>query len=166
MRKLSFVVPVAALVVLGMAQPAAAARPDREPSPLTGSADLIGICAFPIHLEATGTQTTTTFTNRNGDVTRIEVHAVEQDVFTGPTGKTLIGSPYTYNVHVLFDPGNPDPTHVYATGVTSRVPLPGGDVFLSAGRADFVAHPDVPFLLQPDVGAQGNLAGFCAALAP
>jgi hypothetical protein len=50
--------------------------------------------------------------------------------------------------------------------VGSRVQLPGGDVFLTAGRLDFAADPDAQFILQPDVGAQGNIAGFCAALAP
>jgi hypothetical protein len=50
--------------------------------------------------------------------------------------------------------------------VTSRVPLPGGTVFLTAGRADFALHPGVDFLIQPDRGAQGDVAGFCAALSP
>jgi hypothetical protein len=67
---------------------------------------------------------------------------------------------------VVIDPQTGDVIHDYATGVASRVQLPGGDLFLTAGRVDFVAHPDEAFVLQPDVGAQGNLAGFCAALAP
>jgi hypothetical protein len=28
------------------------------------------------------------------------------------------------------------------------------------------AHPGVDFLIQPDSGAQGDVAGFCAALSP
>jgi hypothetical protein len=73
---------------------------------------------------------------------------------------------YTFNLQVLFDPESGETTHVFASGIASRVPLPGGDFFLTAGRADFAAHPGADFLVQPDVGAQGNIAGFCAALSP
>jgi hypothetical protein len=44
--------------------------------------------------------------------------------------------------------------------------LPDGSIFLSAGRIDFVGHPGEPFILTPDTGRAGNLAAFCAALAP
>jgi hypothetical protein len=54
---------------------------------------------------------------------------------------------------------------IVSSGVVERVPLPGGDFFLTAGRVDVFANPE-PFILQPDVGSQGNLQGFCAALAP
>jgi len=47
----------------------------------------------------------------------------------------------------------------------SRVPLPDGSVFFSAGRADFTVHPGVTFLISPDMGNPGNIAAFCAALA-
>ena len=56
-------------------------------------------------------------------------------------------------------------THVYASGLVERVPLPDGTVFLSAGRLDFAAHPGSEFRIVPDVGRSGNVAAFCAALA-
>jgi hypothetical protein len=165
MRKFLFVVAAAALGIIGLAQPAAADPPSRQDLDFTGSTVLTGVCSFPITVDVSQTGTVTVFTDRNGSTTRVEVHAVEHDVFTA-NGKTLVGLPYTYNVHVLIDPATGDVTHSYATGVVSRVPLPGGDLFLTAGRLDFIEHPDAAFVLQPDVGAQGNIQAFCAALAP
>jgi hypothetical protein len=165
MRKWLIAGAVAALGVVGLAQPAAAAEPTRQDFTVTDTTVLTDVCPFPVTVELTMTGTRIDFFDENGTLTRIELHSVEQDVFTA-NGKTLVGLPYTFNTHVLFDPQTGDVTHVYATGVVSRVPLPGGDLFLTAGRADFTAHPGAAFLLQPDVGAQGNLAGFCAALAP
>jgi hypothetical protein len=165
MRKLLFVITAAALGIVGLAQPAAADPPTRQDLDFTGTAELADVCSFPITVDITQRGTVTQFTDRNGDITRIEVHAVEQDVFTA-NGKTLAGLPYTYNIHVLFAPDTGEATHAYATGVVSRVPLPGGALFLTAGRVDFIEHPDAAFILQPDVGAQGNIQGFCAALAP
>jgi hypothetical protein len=112
-----------------------------------------------------GTGTEIDFFDQDGNLTMAQVHQVEQDVFTA-NGKTLVGLPYTFNLRALFDPETGDVTHVFASGIASRVPLPGGNFFLTAGRVDFAAHPGADFLLQPDVGAQGNIAGFCAALAP
>jgi hypothetical protein len=71
-------------------------------------------------------------------VTRIKDHVVEQDVFSA-NDETLTGLPFTFNIQVLFEDG--EVTHVYASGLVERVPLPDGTVFLSAGRLDFAAHP-------------------------
>jgi hypothetical protein len=54
--------------------------------------------------------------------------------------------------------------HVFANGLVEKVPLPGGGLFITAGRVDFAAHGFPQFLITPDVGAAVNLAGFCAAL--
>ena len=166
MRKLLFAVATAALTAVGFAQPAAADAPTRTKDiSFSGMDVLTGICAFPVTLTSTNTGTSTVFTDQNGNTTRVEIHTVEQDVFTA-NGKTLVGLPYRTNTHVLIDPQTGVETHVYATGVVQRVPLPGGGLFLTAGRLDVTAHPGTEFFLQPDVGAQGNVAGFCAALAP
>ena len=165
MRKWLLAVAGIALAVVGSAQPAAAAEPIHNPISFSDTAVLTGICAFPVTVSFTATGRETVFTDQSGNVIRVQQHITEQDVFTA-NGKTLVGLPYTFNIRVLFDPQTGEETHVYAAGVVSRVPLPGGEVFLTAGRSDFLAHPDTSFLLQPDVGAQGNVAGFCAALAP
>ena len=165
MRRFLFIVAAAVLGAAAFAQAAAAVAPDREDFTFTATAVLTDVCSFPVTVEFTGTGTETDFFDQNGNLTRIQIHQVEQDVFTA-NGKTLVGLPYTFNLQVLFDPESGEITHVFASGVASRVPLPGGDFFLTAGRVDFAAHPGADFLLQPDVGAQGNIAGFCAALSP
>jgi hypothetical protein len=166
MRRWFIVMAAAVLgVVVGFAQPAAAVAPTRVDFTRSGEIVLSDVCAFPVTANHSNTGTRTFFYDQDGNLTRVEVHAVEQDVFTA-NGKTLVGLPYHFNIAFLFEPGAEDPTHAFATGVVLRVPLPGGDFFLSAGRFDFLAHPDEPFVLQPDVGAQGNVEGFCAALAP
>jgi hypothetical protein len=165
MRKWLFAVAAAALTAVGFAQPAAADAPTTRSFTSTDMGVVTGVCAFPVNVTSTSTIRETVFTDQSGRTTRVQWHVVERDVFTA-NGKTLVGLPYTFNLRVLFNPRTGELTHVYAAGVVSRVPLPGGDVFLTAGRADFTAHPGASFLLQPDVGAQGNVAGFCAALAP
>ena len=165
MRRSTIAVAAALVWAVAAVVPTAAVAPIREDIDRSGNAVLTDVCAFPITVEFTQTGTDTLFFDQSGALTRIHGHVVEQDVFTA-NGKTLHGLPYTFNVTVVFDQQTGEVAHVYATGVVSRVPLPGGDVLLTAGRLDFLAHPGTSFLVQPDVGGQGNVAGFCAALAP
>ena len=146
-----------------LAHPAAAVAPTREPFDATTIIVDEDICSFPITITATQVGTETTFYDQSGNVTRIHVHIVEQDVFSA-NGKSLTGLPYTFNIDVRFEDG--EVTHVYASGVVARVPLPDGTMFLSAGRVDFQAHPGSEFLIVPDFGRSGDVAAFCAALAP
>jgi hypothetical protein len=145
-----------------LTHPAAAVEPTREPIDETDTFVVTDICSFPVTITATLVGTETTFYDQSGEVTRIQIHVVEQDVFTA-NGETLTGLPYTFNIQVLFEDG--EVTHVYASGVVARVPLPDGTVFLSAGRLDFAAHPGSEFRIVPDVGRSGDVAAFCAALA-
>jgi hypothetical protein len=145
-----------------LAQPAAAIEPTREPIDDTATSVLTDICSFPVTINATFVGTETTFYDQSGEVTRIQIHIVEQDVFSSD-GESLTGLPFTFNIQVLFEDG--EVTHVYASGLVERVPLPDGTVFLSAGRLDFEAHPGVEFRIVPDVGRSGDVAAFCAALA-
>jgi hypothetical protein len=166
MRRFVFIAAAAVLGAAAFAQAAAADAPIKEDFSFSdATAVLTDVCSFPVTVVYSGTGTETDFFDRDGNLTRIQIHQVEQDVFTA-NGKTLVGVPYTFNLQVLFDAETGEVTHVFASGIVSRVPLPGGDFFLTAGRADFAAHPGADFLLQPDVGAQGNIAGFCAALSP
>jgi hypothetical protein len=165
MGRLLFIVAAAVLGAAALVQSAAAVAPIKEDFTFSGeTAVLTDVCSFPVTVVFAGTGTEIDFFDENGNLTRIQIHQVEQDVFTA-NGKTLVGLPYTFNLQVLFDPESGEVTHVFASGLVSRVPLPGGDVFLTAGRLDFIAN-DADFLLQPDFGAQGNIAGFCAALSP
>ena len=165
MRRFLSSVAAAVLAAAAFAQTAAAVEPIREDASFSDTVVLADVCSFPVTVEFTVSGTQTTFFDKNGNITQIKFHNVEQDVFSA-NGKTLVGLPYTFNVQVLFDPDSGEVTHVFASGLTSRVPLPGGDVFLTAGRVDFATHPGASFLIQPDVGVQGNLEGVCAALSP
>jgi hypothetical protein len=146
-----------------LAHPAAATEPTRVPIDDSDTFVVEDICSFPVTINASFVGTETTFVDKNGAVTRIHDHIVEQDVFTA-NGESLTGLPFTFNIQVLFEDG--EVTHIYASGLVERVPLPDGTVFLSAGRLDFAAHPGSDFRIVPDVGRSGDVAAFCAALAP
>ena len=119
------------------------------------------LCAFPVTVNSSFSKTTQmTFTDKDGVVTRIAFHIVEQDVFTA-NGKTLAGLPYRFNSQLLFDHGKL--VHGYASGVVVRVPLPDGTVFRTAGRVDFVAR-GADFIVLPDTGTPGSADALCAAL--
>lgn len=162
MRTLTLLVAaVAAWVALAL--PALAVAPiKQEGVDRSGTAVLTGVCPFDVDVSFTNIATDTLFFDKDGNLKRIHGHVAEQDVFSA-NGKTLEGLPYTFNVNVLFDPETGLPTNVFASGVISRVELPGGGLFLTAGRLDFITA-GTGFVLQPEVGAQGDVAGFCEAL--
>ena len=165
MRRFRLLVLLSLLALSAMgvlAQPAAAIEPTRVPIDGTDTSVLTDICSFPVTINATFVGTETTFYDQSGEVTRIQIPIVEQDVFS-TDDQSLTGLPFTFNIQVLFEDG--EVTHVYASGLVERVPLPDGTVFLSAGRLDFEAHPGSDFRIVPDVGRSGDVAAFCAALA-
>lgn len=153
-------------LLLGMAvfaSTAAADQPATSHETLSGTAVLTDVCAFPVTVDFTADVTETDFVDTSGNLTRVDLHLVEQDTFSA-NGKTLVGLPYTVNEELLFDSSG-NITHVYAEGVIERILLPNGSLFLTAGRTDFINHPE-GFVLVPDVGTPGDVAGFCAALSP
>jgi hypothetical protein len=82
-------------------------------------------------------------------------------------GRGAVGARCTRaaSCRVLFDSSGYI-TNEIADGLVERVVLPDGSLFLSAGRADFIDHPGVIFLLTPDHGTPADVAAFCAALSP
>ena len=164
LRRLTAVFLVAVGAVI-FALSALADRPTRtEFTGLTFSNVLTDVCAFPVNVDSTISGFEIDYRDQSGALTRIFVHQVEQDTFTA-NGRTLVGTPFTYNVDILFDSSG-NVTHIFAQGLVETIPLPDGSLFISAGRADFTQHPGVGFLLSPDMGNPGNVAGFCAALSP
>jgi hypothetical protein len=156
---------VLALSAIGMSTSAAlAGKPTKTEFAFTASSVLTDVCSFPIVVDSTISGTEIDFFDESGALTRIYNHIVEQDTFTA-NGKTLVGIPFTFNIQVLFDSSG-NVTHIYAGGLVEKIPLPDGSLFVSAGRLDFTAHPGATFLLSPDKGNPGNIAGFCAALSP
>jgi len=123
---------------------------------------LSGVCSFDVSISSDFRGTEIDYFDKNGALTRVYVHIVEQDTFSA-NGKEITGEPFTFNIEVLFD-ADGNVTHAFASGLVERIVLPDGTFFLSAGRLDFIAHPGVSFLISPDVGNPGNVAAFCAAL--
>lgn len=154
-----------ALSVLGAsASTALADKPAKFNYSYTMPGVLEGVCSFPVDILGSVNATETDFFDTNGLLTQALIHMDEQDAFSA-NGKTLAGLPFTFELRVLFD-NSGNTTHVYADGVAEKVLLPDGSLFISAGRLDFAAHPGADFIITPDEGTSGNIAGFCAALAP
>ena len=62
-----------------LAHPAAAIEPTRVPIDDTVITEVTDICSFPVTITATIVGTETTFYDQNGEVTRQQIHIVEQD---------------------------------------------------------------------------------------
>ena len=164
MKRLWIIIFALVVAAAVFASAAAADKPTRIEFAVTGNSVLTDVCACSVNVASTNSGTRIDYVDTSGALTRIHVHAVEQDTFTA-NGKTLVGIPFTFNVEFLFDSSG-NVTHTFASGLVEKVPLPDGSLFVSVGRVDFVAHPGVEFILSPDKGNPGNVAGFCAALAP
>ncbi len=161
-RRLILVVITAAAAFAVLAPAAAGDPPERVTGTVSSTAVMTDVCTFPVVVEASGVFTELDFHDQSGALTRIEGHQIEQDTFSA-NGISITGLPYNFNYQFLFD-SNGDLTHLYATGLVERIVLPDRTLFLSAGRVDFVDHPNAPFLLTPDRGRSGNVEAFCAAL--
>jgi hypothetical protein len=148
--------------VILVARPAAAAPPLIEP--IVDEIDMIeleGVCSRSISIapEISGTQRA--YLDRNGNVTMLILHVVEQDTFSA-NGVTLVGDPFTYNFQVTFDTSG-NITHIYNSGLIEKIRLPDGSLFfITAGRLDWI-ETDAVFRLWPDVGTRENRARFCSA---
>ena len=164
LRRLTVVFLVAVGAVI-FALSAVADRPTKIPfEGVTFSNVLTDVCEFPVNVDSTISGFEIDYRDQSGALTRSFFHQVEQDTFTA-NGKTLVGDPFTTEFHLLFD-SDGNVIHAYSTGLFETIQLPDGSLFVSAGRADFTQHPGVGFLLSPDMGNPGNVAGFCAALSP
>jgi hypothetical protein len=164
MTRCLVIVSIVAVGAAIFASPTAATEPVKYPFTFPFSIDLYDICSFPITLDSTITATEIDYFDQSGNMIRWDWHAEQQDTFTA-NGKTLVGLPYHYHLKTLLD-SNGNTTHQFGSGLFEKVPLPDGSLFIGAGRADFAAHPGAVIILSPDKGNPGNIAGFCAALAP
>jgi hypothetical protein len=158
---------VLALSTLGLATSIALAqKPVKSEFTLTWDGTLTKEfgCAFDIHVDSIANITETDFLDQNGSLRKWQFHIVQQDTYTA-NRKSLTGVPFAYNASWLFD-SDGQVTNVYADGVSEKIWLPDGSLFICAGRMDFVAHGLPAYMLSPDHGNPGNIAKFCAALAP
>lgn len=118
-------------------------------------------CAFPITITATATGHGRDFYDKDGNLFRGSFTIHEQDTFTA-NGKTLVGEPYAFHLENSYD-SNGNYSSIVGTGITEKVRLPDGTLFVGAG---WYIRPGAGYYLTPDKGNSGNIAGFCAALAP
>ncbi len=153
-----------ALSALGVSASAALAAQPVKYEWTTTIPSYIDVCSFQVDVVSNYLVTEIDFFDNSGVLTRANLHMVAQDTFTA-NGKTLVGIPYPFNIDWYFDSSG-NLTAYYVQGVVEMIPLPDGSMFVSAGRTDAFAHPGEVFILTPDKGSQGNIAGFCAALAP
>ena len=131
----------AMLVAVVFVSTAAAGPPEKsEFSNIAFSSVLSDVCPFDVNVDSVVSGFEIDYFDSAGNITRAQIHQVEQDTFSA-NGKTL-------------------------TGLVEKIVLPDGSLFVSAGWVDFADHPGVTFILSPDKGNPGNVAGFCAALAP
>jgi hypothetical protein len=122
------------------------------------------ICPFPVEVTAVGSMNSTWYIDNNDNLVKELDKVVEQDTFMA-NGKTLTGPAYRNNVQLVWDRDGNLVKYV-VTGAEETVTLPDGSRFMSKGRLDILAHPDATWFIAPDTGHSGNVAGFCAALAP
>jgi len=162
MRRVAICCSVLAVAGVFAASAFAAAPTKTSFSATDIPATLTGVCSFDVAVSSDISGFEIDYTDESGALTRVYIHNIEQDTFSA-NGKSITGEPYTFNLDVLFD-STGEVTHVYASGLASRVVLPSGTLFLTAGRVDFTQHPGESFLLSPDVGNPGDVAAFCAAL--
>ena len=165
LRRLTGVFLVAVSAVI-FALSAVADRPTRTPfeGVTFSGAVLNDVCAFPVNISGTVSGFDIDYRDQSGALTRSFIHQVEQDTFTA-NGRTLVGDPFTSEFQILFDSGG-SVIHTYGTGLFETIRLPGGSLFISAGRAGFTPHPGVGVLPSPDMGNPRNPAGVFAALSP
>jgi hypothetical protein len=148
---------LAAVITLGGAAHAGGPVSHFSESSDFGPVESNTTCSFPIqmtgHVEYWGTAFVDHDSNGNLNV----IHYTEQDTFTGPSGKTLTGLPYKGTEHAT------DAVNT-SSGFLELVPLNNGTLFKSTGRVDLTQPLDL--FLVPDSGHAGDLAEFCAELAP
>ena len=163
-RRTLFVGLAAVLGAVVFASTAAAAPPVKTTfSNVPFSSVMSGTCPFDVTVDSVFSGFEIDYFDQAGTFVKAQIHQTEVDTFSA-NGKTLTGIPYTFNLDFRFDSSG-NATQLLATGVASKVLLPDGSLFVSAGQVDFLAHPGATFVLSADPGNPGNVAGFCAALA-
>jgi hypothetical protein len=155
-------VAVVALVVLSAPAVSAAQAARYHFDYTTDPYTMTGICPFEFTAVSHLTGDETDVLDTSGNVVSAIVVTLEQDTFTGLHDQTLVSEPYRFLQRYRWDADGNLVVGV-GTGVIMRVVLPGGTLFLGAGRYDFLAH-GFASTITPDSGHSGDVAAFCAAL--
>jgi hypothetical protein len=159
--KAAFVAVLSLLAAAIAASSASADQPLVFPYDATATTvfDAGVLCAFPVTVTGHTVGTATVFTNANGSP--VTVRGTDVDTVSA-NGISLTSVPYHANYSAeLESDGSLGPVTI--TGITEKVRLPDGTLFLTAGHS--VIPPDGGTVI-PDNGATVNLDGLCAALTP
>jgi hypothetical protein len=163
--KVAALLALAVMMTALLAAPASADQPVKwvwDPEPITEP--VLDLCPFDVQLTAIIHDQGTDYFDKNGVWYRTLQHAEEQDTFVGPTGRTLVGMKYVYNVDVWSD-ADGSMTQGKVTAVEEKVMLPSGKLMIISGFVDLMAHPD-GLVFYVDKGNPGDLDALCEALAP
>ena len=97
-----FGIVLAASFLLAAASSATADTPFKFSYSFTADNVVTDVLPFPVEIYSVVSDTEIDYFDKNGTLTRIYIHATEQDTFTA-NGKTLVGLPYTYDIEQIFD---------------------------------------------------------------
>jgi hypothetical protein len=158
-KALGVVTATAALLGVSATE-AAADRPEKTHFSETDGFTDTSLCGFPIEIESQISGFEMAFTDKAGDLVRVQIHLTLQDTFSA-NGVTLAGEQYRVLGKAIFQDG--ELVDFHASGVLEKVKLPDGSIFLGAGRVDVLASV-VDFIVAPDNGVAKNQDAFCAAL--
>jgi hypothetical protein len=128
------------------------------------------ICPFAITISFNATVTHPVLYHQRGRVIAVNYHVTQQTTYSA-NAKTLVGDWFTYeqiSKYAYDSSGNWYQTSGVGTGQGEKVTLPDGSLFFSAGRIDYLSPTFINkyWINIVNSGTSGNVAGFCAALAP
>jgi hypothetical protein len=101
--------------------------------------------------------------DKHGALIRVFDHFTGVDI-PSANGKVLTGLPITDNVEWILENG--EGTHEFSHGMMEKVILPDGTLFFSVGWLDVMLFSAQGGFVTVDRGLSGDVAAFCAALAP
>ncbi len=101
--------------------------------------------------------------DQNGNLVKDSFHQVEQDTYTA-NGKTVTTDLYHNNGYWLLDSSG-NTTYGYIEGNFGRYRLPDGKI-ISVNTGRTLLDPEGGYMWSGNNGNPGDLAAFCAALAP
>ena len=144
---------------------AAAGPPEKsEFSNVAFSSVLSGVCPFDVNVQSVISGFEIDYFDGAGNIVRAQIHQVEQDTFTA-NGKTLTGIPFTFNLD-LSDRQQWRRHECRRHRACREDRAAGREPLRQRGMGRFRRSSGRGFLLSPDRGNPGNVAGFCAALVP
>ena len=158
MRQIQILVALGAILLA--ASPGAALPPQQDHFPFTFDFVDEEICGLPIEFSFDGAVTVTRFFDREGNLTRIEMHASDYaQAMNLANGKSATGHE-TSNVRVDVEAGTET-----LRGLPIHLKVPGhGAVLMETGRVVFDASGNPTFVAGPHQLLEGDFSEFCAAL--